>query len=64
MTPKEKAKQLVEAFTFNCRECDNAKQYALICVDEILIVLENKRVFRVFESIEYWQEVKNEIETL
>ena len=38
-----------------------AKQCALICVYEILIVLENERVF---ESIDYWEEVKKEIQAL
>jgi len=39
MTPKEKAKELVEAMAFSCRECDyeaKAKQCALIAVDEII----------------------------
>ena len=39
MIPKEKAKELVDKFTFRCEECDydwNAKQCALIAVDEIL----------------------------
>ena len=38
MTSKEKAKELVDKFTFNCRECDfeqNAKTAAMSCVDEI-----------------------------
>jgi hypothetical protein len=37
---KEKAKELVEKFTFNCRECDNAKQCALIAVNQIIEALE------------------------
>jgi hypothetical protein len=40
---------------------EDAKQCALICVDEILIVIENERVY---ESIDYWEEVKKEIEQL
>jgi hypothetical protein len=36
MTPKEKAFELIELFTFNCRECDNSKISALIAVDEII----------------------------
>ena len=39
MIPKEKAKKLVEAMAFSCRECDyeaKAKQCALIAVDEII----------------------------
>jgi len=36
MTPKQKAKQLIELFTFSCRECDNSKISALIAVNEII----------------------------
>jgi hypothetical protein len=39
MTPKEKAKELVEAMAFSCRECDyesKAKQCAKIAVDELI----------------------------
>ena len=65
MTPKEKAKELVDKYyhlfsvelenTIDYRE---AKQCALIAVDEILDNCEN-----IFEA-EYWQEVKQEIEKL
>jgi len=70
MTHKEKAKELVDTYRF-ALSIPNAplgeykdsisKQCALICVYEILIVLENERVF---ESIDYWEEVKKEIELL
>ena len=61
MTPKEKAKQLVEQFSWiDCSS--DAKQCALICVDEIIesvrhIVGEKLRV-------EYYLEVKQEIKKL
>jgi len=61
MTPKEKAKELVEAMAFSCRECDyeaKAKQCALIAVDEIIYLFEFSLPLR------YWQEVKQEIENL
>jgi len=64
MTPKEKAKELVENFYCNIdfNECyqgskTSAKQCALICVDEILNFYD-----RV--DLEYWQEVKQEINKL
>jgi hypothetical protein len=41
MTAQQKASELIELFTFNCKECDNAKQSALLAVQEILVVLEN-----------------------
>ena len=59
MTPKEKAFELIELFTFNCRECDNSKISALIAVDEILSLL-----WSVKTDVEYWQKVKQEIENL
>jgi hypothetical protein len=37
MTPKEKAKELVDRFSYHCYECGgNEVQNALIAVDEIL----------------------------
>jgi len=62
MTPKEKAKELVDLFTFTCREWDfedNSKKCALIAVDEI-----EKEIFTYYERFEYWKEVKQEIEKL
>ena len=73
MTPKEKAKQLIELFTFSCRECDNSKISALIAVDEI-IEATNMYQYGINNALEhipakivkhpYWQEVKQEIENL
>jgi hypothetical protein len=63
MTPKEKAKELVEAMAFSCRECDyeaKAKQCALIAVDEILSVI----WINLDDEVDYWAEVKQEIEKL
>jgi len=58
MTPKEKAKELVDKFyeilPYWVNEQD-AKQCALIAVDEIL-----KDTINIY----YWQEVKTEIELL
>jgi hypothetical protein len=77
MTPKEKAKELVEKYEkyiFNrfttdedwvkCVEC------ALIAVDEIIEIEPYKRRFILFEKArfndqtQYWKEVKEEIEKL
>ena len=61
MKPKETAEELIEKFTFSCRECDNAKQCALIAVDEIINEYwshhNNNRVY-------WWEEVKQEIEKI
>ena len=74
MTPKEKAQELVGKFKYNTRAFNetngwedtifNAKQCALIAVDEILemdlpILEEDADKF-----YDYWQEVKQEIEQL
>jgi len=58
MTPKEKAKELVDKFTVvGLQQRNEGIQCALIAVDEILNVIDN------FEMI-YWEEVKQEIEKL
>jgi hypothetical protein len=62
MTPKEKAKELVESMAFSCKECDyeaKAKQCALIAVDEILSLL-----WSVKTDVEYFNKVKKEIKKL
>jgi hypothetical protein len=71
MTPKEKAKELVEAMAFSCRECDyeaKAKQCALIAVDEILQSLGYKSLsdspYTTLEARQYYVQVKQEIENL
>ena len=62
MTPHEKAKELIDKMyatqgpEYGITE-DEAKQCALVAVDEVLNVIDN------FEMI-YWEEVKQEIEKL
>jgi|LakMenE18May11ns_1017448.scaffolds.fasta_scaffold8779948_2 hypothetical protein len=62
MTPKEKAKELIDNFLPHSTGNSNineAKQCALIAVDEIL----NNDGFTQFDIYltEYWQQVKQEI---
>ena len=81
MTPKEKAKELVNKFRDFADGIDsetdrfspniekkNAKQCALIAVDEIDRVLQSASTkedpYVNLLSLEYWQEVKKEIELL
>lgn len=76
MTPKEKAKELVYKFQKHalgiCEDpiqIHNAKQCALICVDEMisLYCIHNSDDIKVTiktEQFDYWQEVKQEIEKL
>lgn len=60
MTPKEKAKELIKRFNFNCKECDNAKLCALVAVDEI----KDAVMYLDDDSEDFWFEVKQEIEKL
>ena len=59
MSPKEKAEQLIELFTFSCRECDNSKISALIAADEVM----QKTLWDKSEH-RFWKEVKQEIQNL
>ncbi len=62
MNPKEKAKDLVNKFLNeqnNSEEISEAKQCALICVDELLRALENNRYMQM-----HYNEVKHEITNL
>ena len=69
MTPKEKAKELYDKFlylnlyTMNRNE---AKQYALLAVDEILLSQFQFDMISIYRTPfnHYWQEVKKEIEKL
>jgi hypothetical protein len=87
MTPKLKAKELIEKFKphshfwvhdlgrqkdYDIEQLENAKQCALIAVDEIFEhinyifqELEKDKLPNKFDDeIEYWNEVKKEIELL
>jgi hypothetical protein len=74
MTPKEKAEQLIERFSkFSWESQQNefvkesvlnsSKQCALIAVDETLRAL-HFNVWTNVDEINYWKEVKQEIEQL
>lgn len=67
MTPKEKAKELVTKYTIyvaEMNEYEYAKQCALIAVDEILAQDVFGYTSDWSNTIEYWQEVKQEIKNL
>lgn len=83
MTPKEKALELIDKFTFRCEECNydwNAKQCALIAVDEIILSAPFEPADtdwdeagssaqywypqKLEDSAKWWAEVKKEIEKL
>ena len=67
MTPKEKAKELVNKFLqiYDGR-VPQAKQCALICVDEVLEnITEEVMTYKPFMmNTDYWQEVKEEMNKL
>lgn len=77
MTPKEKAKQLVDEYLVYVEahsstfQLENAKTCAIITVDEIINSNPNNPLFSDKKTengyihmtpIDYWQEVKKEIE--
>jgi len=77
MTPKEKAKELVDNFMHyvemkdffgDDKELENAKKCTLICVDEIIksisIYDTLKQMSNWKSIIGYWNEVKQKIEKL
>ena len=73
MIPKEKAKELVHTmygWTFDDRDDPNtpnlaAYKCALIAVDEILKAVDNPcETYLMQDSVNYWTEVKAEIEKL
>ena len=70
MTPKEKAAELIVNYQIKCKSLnyDEAKQCALIAVDEILdelleIVTVTSSKY-IIKHINYYQEIKQEIELL
>lgn len=63
MTPQQKALELVDKFTQTNGNAFFAKECALIAVDEILNALSYK-LSSNFEEIQYYVEVKQEIEKL
>jgi hypothetical protein len=72
MTPKEKAIELYNKF-YNTSSHphhvesrkNNAKQYTLIAVDEIIKAVDNPdETYLMKDDVNYWKEVKKEIELL
>ena len=62
MTPKDKAKELVDKFTVvGLQQRNEGVQCALIAVDEILDI---NSVDRDYYLCDYWNDVKEEIEKL
>ena len=64
MTPKEKAKELVEWSMTHGASKEVAKLFAIKTVDEILIIQEYWGGIINNFNYKYWQEVKQEIENL
>jgi len=63
MTPREKASELIVNYQtiVTCLNYKEAKQCALVMVDEILDALDKSLIDA---DIEWWKEVKQEIEKL
>ena len=72
MTPKQKAKELVDRFWVyslpnESGSWHNAKQCALIAVDEIIatdMLIDEDSYVETKSYLEYWEQVKQEIENL
>ena len=66
MTPKDKAKELVDKFTVvGLQQRNEGIQCALICVDEILQAIKPIRYgLDYINKRDDWEEVKQEIENL
>jgi hypothetical protein len=73
LTPKEKAEELVDKFypratSFSLdrkNQYENAKQCAIISVDEILnLDYGSSEYYGILSSEEYWEQVKTEINKL
>ena len=63
MRPKDKAMEIAMKFDKK-GETDNAKQCALICVDEILKSLWHLKHSFTSDEIKYYEKVKREINKL
>jgi hypothetical protein len=64
MTPKEKAIELVQQFSsvlMHDEVYEDSVKCALIAVDEIL---KNDTIFLYVHHLDFWKEVKNEINNL
>lgn len=62
MTPKEKAKELVDTYSYACLlTTDGGKVAASIAVDEIKKILYSQDSMTRYD---YWYEVKKEVEKL
>jgi hypothetical protein len=65
MTPKEKARELVKKYLYLYNtNINESKQCALIAVDEVLNIDNIKPYILHKEIIEFYQEVKKEIEKI
>lgn len=66
MTPKEKAAELIVNYQLKCKSLnyDEAKQCALIAVDEIIAEHMFDDSLHAAKRYMYWNQVKQEIELL
>jgi hypothetical protein len=68
MTPKEKAEEIYTKFVRMESHCDDAQECALVAVDEILNnfgnLTDGKQHYCAYSTIQYYKEVREEIEKL
>lgn len=67
MTPQEKAKELYQKYSFRWDiNPDEIKQCALIAVDQIILANPHSNPFNteVFSTMDYWVDVRKEIQKI
>jgi hypothetical protein len=70
MTPKEKAKEIYQKYCNMNSHCDNAIECSLVAVDEIIKSNPTSQLSdpflgnRTYENVNYWEQVKQEINKL
>jgi hypothetical protein len=71
MSPQEKAKELIDKYinltdgwVYGIKNWEHKKQCALICVDEIMHVIDWHEFETPNEELNYWNQVKEEIQKL
>jgi len=69
MTPKEKAEELIDKLIERVDDISDAKEHALICVDEIINTKALQSRLCGYDKKQehhaiFWQEVKQEIEKI
>ena len=58
---KEKAKELIFRFSFSGDDLQDCKNYALVCIEEIIEFINVADYAYIEDDVAYWKEVEEEI---